>query len=857
MECLETLRALEAASTKLRTPFLAHLFRDFSPSHSTLVQHAMVGFHPRDRVGDVYDFRAAHHQFADWLFGWNVSELSENTANNTASPSRMGSAGAMPRDIDLTEASERQECLRLIETFTTQYTMAVRHLHRACIHLEERVPLIGKNLANLANGGDDGSGEHDDEHAVWGSAVGAGSGGPSLDNVKGVSRRGSMIVTPAGSNTHLASPLKSVPEAISGMVEADGGDARLEALLRSVERTLDDSPKAKNGDPSNASDAGSTSSLAPPIPPPVSKRKSVAPARRSSLRPPASEGSESDNSAPKSRRGSIAGNAPLPRIAASSKGTRVPSSSDVRSNPSRPGSTAARGRDTSPGRRRQPSASRPSSSSPTPPPLAGPSASSIPDQDVSSSNKPKPSAAPAKPTATTAIVPIRQLNDDEVLQNDLDLVFLDVSMTMDLYMASIISIVVVLSFAELLNDRALYSRFSAHAQHLCVQLVSTSIRITWDLVRRAVPATGAPTPTAAQLGDLGAFAQLMTLLLKTRAHKPGDQTFLAMSRLHAKLAVLHQVFVGVDVFLFPPLVPAHTGSLASAMLGGTSGVKSMSPTAFDNNIWATGGYDCKVRIWDMAEGGCLAQFAGHKSIVTDVHFIKNDAFIVSSSFDKTIKVWNAQTATCERTLAGHTDAITSCDVSPDARYILSGGLDTTLRLWEFVSGDCLAVVKKHTRYIKCVKFSPDGRYAASAGLDRRVYIWDVKILAYSKNITHIRCIEAHDDYILALDMARPSLLVTTSRDMFVKLWDYMSGHCIYQISLAPAWACTVAFGSDAELFAVGCFDNSVHVFKTKTSERVRMLKVLNSGVLAVRFPKRGYESVLVGTQEGFLQKLRL
>ncbi|KNE61724.1 hypothetical protein AMAG_06526 [Allomyces macrogynus ATCC 38327] len=273
--------------------------------------------------------------------------------------------------------------------------------------------------------------------------------------------------------------------------------------------------------------------------------------------------------------------------------------------------------------------------------------------------------------------------------------------------------------------------------------------------------------------------------------------------------------------------------------------------------WASGRDNCKVRIWDVADKQCLAQLAGHKSIVTDVRFVKSDAYIVSASFDKTIKIWNAQTATCERTLTGHADSITTCDVSPDGRYIVSGSLDMTLRLWDWASGECLSVVKKHARYIKAVKFSVDGRYIASAGLDRRVYLWDVKILAYSKNVSHVRCIEAHDDAILAMDMQRPNVLVTVSRDQSVKLWDYMTGHCIYGISLSPAWACTVAFGFDGELFAVGCFDNSVHVFRTKTGERVRLIKVLNMGVLTVKFPSQHYDFILCGSSEGFVQKIPL
>ncbi|KAI9179059.1 hypothetical protein H9P43_005721 [Blastocladiella emersonii ATCC 22665] len=876
MECLRVLQDLEAAGTKLRTPFLDHLFRDFSPSQSAAVHQALHAFHTRDRTGEVFDFRAAYHQFADWLFGWNVSEIAASAAATPATaddaPRRFTAAsrglgdGALddsnplisdgvgpdstysvrrvPRNIDLREATERTECARLLETFQTQYAMGMRHLRRSSILMEERLPLIGRNIAQLTFA-DDMAGEHEDERAVWGT-------GPS----DGEAPSSGPMATSAANPTRLVKPLAAggmasaaPPPAFASGVDMDPIDSNIDAILNSVKETLEDRPLMTPGTD------GLGSSLIEPVQPRrgVSRRNSLVhgngpapPSRRGSIH--GKDGADGAPHPPMSRRNSVAngGKAPLPNInssTASPTNRRGGAASRVPTPGSRPETQGSQGSQHS---------SAPSSSGSKPTTAPDAPAEAAVDRVIS---------PPGSAGSTRLVAPV-QLTEAEILRQDLDAVFLDVSMTLDLHIACAVSCVVVLAFAELVNDRALYSKFLAATHALGVQLVSTPLRVVWDLTRRAAAAAGnVPAPLAAQLCDLSAFKAVMTAILKTRAYKPGDRHFLAMSRLHAKLAVLHHLLVGVDMFLFPPLVAAHVGTLLGAsgvVLGvGMSGVKALRPTAFDGNIWVTGGYDCKVRIWDLAEATCLAQFTGHKSIVTDVHFVKADAYIVSASFDKTIKVWNAQTAACERTLLGHADSVTTCDVSPDGRYILSGSLDATLRLWEFASGDCLATVKKHTRYVKAVKFSPDGRYAASAGLDRRVYIWDVKILAYSKSITHVRCIEAHDDYVLALDLARPSLLVTVARDMTVKLWDYMTGHCMYAVTLSPAWACTVAFGADAELFAVGCFDNSVHVFRTKSGERVRVLKVLNAGVLAVRFPKRGYDAVMCGTSEGFVQKLVL
>jgi WD40 repeat protein len=126
-------------------------------------------------------------------------------------------------------------------------------------------------------------------------------------------------------------------------------------------------------------------------------------------------------------------------------------------------------------------------------------------------------------------------------------------------------------------------------------------------------------------------------------------------KLHYKFWTLHDTLKIVDIHIFPNFIQAHTNGLKCAQF-----------SSFDSNLWLTGGYDCVLRISDIrSENGhiCLAQYVGHKSIITDAHFTKNDAHIISSSYDRTVKIWNSQAATVDHTLIGHTDAVLTCDVS--------------------------------------------------------------------------------------------------------------------------------------------------------------------------------------------------
>jgi WD40 repeat protein len=315
--------------------------------------------------------------------------------------------------------------------------------------------------------------------------------------------------------------------------------------------------------------------------------------------------------------------------------------------------------------------------------------------------------------------------------------------------------------------------------------------------------------------------------------------------IYSKFLLLSKLISSIDVFLFPTGVLAHK-----------RGVKCFQYSYLNSQFWVTGGYDCAIRIYDINTAQCFAQYIGHRSIITDLKVTRKDQFIISVSFDRTVKVWNVQTGNCEKTLTGHADGITSCDLSPDQRYLVTSSLDMTARVWDLSTYKTVSILKRHSKWIKVVRFSPDGNYIVTASLDHNVYIWDLKVVLISKNMTYFRCIDSHKDTILSISMSKPNLLLTSSRDQTVRLFDYTTGSELYSISMSPSWACCVAFSSDGQLFATGSFDNTISLFRTKNGEKVRQLRIFNLGILSVGFPDND-QYVLCGTSDGFIQQIPL
>eukprot|EP00753_Platysulcus_tardus_P001483 PLAT11363.1.p1 GENE.PLAT11363.1~~PLAT11363.1.p1 ORF type:complete len:809 (-),score=285.88 PLAT11363.1:1359-3785(-) len=311
-----------------------------------------------------------------------------------------------------------------------------------------------------------------------------------------------------------------------------------------------------------------------------------------------------------------------------------------------------------------------------------------------------------------------------------------------------------------------------------------------------------------------------------------------------KIAVLDGVFSSLDVHLFPMTFEAHG-----------KGVKSISASHTDKDVIVTGGYDRLVRIYNIRTGVCLGQFCGHRSIVSWVAFSADDLLVASASFDATLRVWNCKTAKCMVSFVGHRDSVLDADWSPDNALLLSASMDSTVRLWDAHTGACYRVFHAHEpdSWVKAVCFTPDGMGFVSCGLDRQVVVWSLAADA----VRPTRFWDGHDDYILDAAVTQPKVLLTTSKDGTLKLWNLDSGTLGRVVDPGfSSWASTVAFSPDGKLFVCATFDNYILILNSASGRVLRQLRVHNEGTLVVRF-SAGCTEVICGTSSGRIQILPL
>jgi WD40 repeat protein/serine/threonine protein kinase len=277
----------------------------------------------------------------------------------------------------------------------------------------------------------------------------------------------------------------------------------------------------------------------------------------------------------------------------------------------------------------------------------------------------------------------------------------------------------------------------------------------------------------------------------------------------------------------------------------------------DGNHFATGGWDGKTTLWNIATG----ERDHEMPLGQYVHAVAYDAAggrLAAGSSDGTVVVYDAATGKpLMAPLAAHKGGVLSVRFSPDGKRLLTAGYDDMARLWDLESGKELQTLEGHTWWVWAAEFSSDGKRIVTAGQDGKAIVWEQPAEGGPEALYELRTeFPKHRGPVYAARFSPDdSQVATAGFDGRVLLWDpnkvtpisvesrikgdpdpaepfrELTGH------RGPVQA--LAFSPDGRTLASGAQDNEVILWDVAAGTKLKELRGHASHVRSVEFSPDG------------------
>lgn len=146
--------------------------------------------------------------------------------------------------------------------------------------------------------------------------------------------------------------------------------------------------------------------------------------------------------------------------------------------------------------------------------------------------------------------------------------------------------------------------------------------------------------------------------------------------------------------------------------------------ASDGKVFASGGNDQRVILWDVKSGRERAVL-DQRAAITNLAFSPDGSMLAVVLVDHGVRVYELATGGMRTTLWGHDRPVEDVVFHPSGDYAATASRDASVCMWSLMDGSLKHRLRRHQSAVKSVRFSPDGKTLASGGVDRRVEVYRV------------------------------------------------------------------------------------------------------------------------------------
>ena len=150
----------------------------------------------------------------------------------------------------------------------------------------------------------------------------------------------------------------------------------------------------------------------------------------------------------------------------------------------------------------------------------------------------------------------------------------------------------------------------------------------------------------------------------------------------------------------------------------------------DGGLFASGGNDKNVHVFDVRCGKQICQLEGHSSTITSLDWNNTGGMICSGSDDNTIRLWDLRMQKCGFIIPAHNEMITSLRFNANGTHLLSSSFDHSVKIWEINNTQWKLVnhYQSHSQPVTCIDWFDDSNGFISCGFDKTWKLYHSSLL---------------------------------------------------------------------------------------------------------------------------------